>query len=330
MLANDSNMAINFTIELINAIDFRLNLPSFILITLLLPFGAVANVLTLFFFVRRETRSNLRILFIFLAIIDLLCCILTAPLIMVDLLLPRMHPSRALCKMEVFLVYFCNICCHFTLIVLAAERYNFVCRPSRRQLTLFQTKKIIAAVVGVSVFFSLPMSLVVDRITYLVTNNIYAYTCMHTLPPLWYIYEWTLFAIFFGSLIVIFTLYYLVWKTNRAVEQDEQAEPIESVNTDLRTKQINRTLLGISILYVVSLAPYIIMNNVSWSTDPESWESWVMFQMFMINLWIVNCTGKPIVYAIFYTRFREYIKGIFRRSQKVVYEENVAANETED
>ena len=324
-------MANNITLETLNSVNFQVNKPSFILITIFLPFGVIGNILSLFIFFWHETKSNLRIFMIFLTLIDLLCCILGVPFAMVDLLLPVMFPSGTLCKMKEFLLYFCHIACPCTLLTIAIERYNTICRSSRRQLNLFQTKKITLAIVGVSLLLALPMSLVADRFRFQLTDDIYGHVCNYELPVRWDIYEWTLSALFFIVFIAIFTLHGFVWKSlSRSEVQDMEAEQIDEVENveQNRNKQINRTQLGISILYLLSLLPYMVLNIVGNEESSVS-RRWLAFELFLSNLWIINCTGKTVVYALFDIRFREHLKNFFRWDKKSNDNEDETIKETE-
>lgn len=325
-------MADNNTLEFINSINFQANIPSFVLITLLLPFGVVTNLLTLFIFMWREVKCNLRIFLMFLTLADLSCCLFGVPLVMVDLLFPVMHPAAALCKMQRFVLHFCNIAGLFTLLVVAAERYNATCRSSARQLNLFQVKKITLAVIGVSLLLALPVALVSDTLKYHLVNGEYGHICWYRFPLQWDVYVWTIFAIFWASFLAIFTLYCLVWKSmNRSEPQSEESERIgSSTERDNKLRQTNKALLGVSVLCAVSLTPYIILNHVSWPKESPYVESWLTFKLFLIHLWIVNCTGKPVVYVIFDYGFRGHFKSIFWKEQQCENPENETTKDTEE
>ncbi|XP_029637956.1 neuropeptide Y receptor type 2-like [Octopus sinensis] len=319
---NNSN---NNTIEDINRQYFNILKPAFIFVSILLPVGLVGNSIALYIYGFRFQKLPVHVFLISLAVFDMIGCIFGIPLEMVALWYSKMYPSNILCKLEKFFIFYSSITSTITLLVIAVERYNKVCRHNKKQLSV-RAAKIMTVTIGFgSVGLALPGALFFEKM-----NDPFSVSSVEKVCFYRYGYErlrnyfLTSLGIDLLILTVMFFLYQRIWKvakehyipTNYTINLNLNNMNARNQNTRTYAKirQTNKILVCITFLFAISFIPGLILGItyplIEGKHIPDVAE---YFRHVVIRMWILNCTMNPIVYGLLNTRFRRIAKNIFCR-----------------
>lgn len=303
--------------------DFNVEKPAFIFVSILLPIGLVGNSIALYIYGFRFQKQPVHVFLISLAVFDMIGCIFGIPLEMVALWYSKMYPSNVLCKLEKFFIFYSSITSTITLLVIAVERYNKVCRHTKKQLSVRQAK-IMAVIIGfLSVGLALPGALFFEKMDDPYSPSDGKIICFYK-----HGYEKlrNYFLVSLGTdlliLTIMFYLYYRIWK----VAKDHYLPSNYMVNFNLnnmnarnqssktyaKISQTNKILVCITSLFGISFIPGLILGItyplIEGKHIPIIAE---YFRQVVIRMWILNCTMNPIVYGLLNTRFRRIAKSIF-------------------
>lgn len=146
----------NITLEFANQILVTRLIGGIIFLGFLIVIGLVGNAHVIYIYTRKFKNSNYRIYVLWLAILDIFNCCVTAPLVITYLCFPVTFQSDAFCKIYRFVLYFVSICSTCALVVIATDRCRKVTRPLGSQITTPQARLMCAACVGVSLLLSWP------------------------------------------------------------------------------------------------------------------------------------------------------------------------------
>ncbi|XP_052766412.1 alpha-2A adrenergic receptor-like [Mya arenaria] len=131
-----SGMAINESLTDRNDILLRMNkekvillLPVIVYVFVCIVAGIIGNVFVCYIYTHRLRRSPSRIFILFLAMLDLISCIVGAGSELSDLFQPLVFTATWSCKILRFGLSFTIISASFTLICVAFDRYYKVCKP---------------------------------------------------------------------------------------------------------------------------------------------------------------------------------------------------------
>lgn len=113
-------------------------LPVIIFVFLTITIGIIGNFLVCYIYRFRLRRSPSRYFILFLAVLDLISCVVGAASELSDLFQPYVFTSAWSCKILRFGLSFTIISASFTLICVAFDRYYKVCRP----LKAFPVRKV--------------------------------------------------------------------------------------------------------------------------------------------------------------------------------------------
>ncbi|KAH3850619.1 orexin receptor type 2-like [Dreissena polymorpha] len=104
-------------------------LPVIVYVILSVVVGIIGNTFVCYIYWRRLRRSPSRIFILFLALLDLISCVVGAGSELIDLFQPYVFTAVWSCKLLRFGLSFTIIAASFTLICVAFDRYYKVCRP---------------------------------------------------------------------------------------------------------------------------------------------------------------------------------------------------------
>ncbi|GAB1598375.1 hypothetical protein Ahia01_000114600 [Argonauta hians] len=301
------------TIESINQAMFYLAIPSLILISTLMCIGIVGNTATLYIYGFRLKKLPVYIFFISLSIFDMIACLFAIPIEMVGVIYPVMYPSTILCKLEKFLVLFSSVSSTQTLLVIAVERYNKICRHTKPQLTVSQAKVIIIVIVCFSIPISLPGGLFFDKATIPITSILEGQICGYTLgyEKIFEIYFLIYLIINFSILIILFVLHYIIWKY--AKEHADYMATMESFkknneNSYKKVRQTNKILIYITVLYAISFIPSLIIVVTNPLLDGIQLSEFVFsLREIGFRMWYFNGAINPLVYGLMNNRSRQIL-----------------------
>lgn len=318
------------TIEDINRDAFTVMRPAFILISILMPVGVFGNATAMYIYGFRFQKLPVHIFLICLAVFDMIGCLFGIPLEMVELLYPLMYPNRVLCKLERFLIYYSISTSTSTLFVIAVERYNKVCRHDKRQFSVRQAK-IMSVIIGFfCIAVALPGVLFFDKIKIPVSSNLHTQMCVYTsrYDKIFQSYFLTSLLIDIIIWVIMFLLYYRIWKV--AKRHYTRANYTESRNFGdtnahqqnlkayTKIRQTNKILVCITVLFVISLIPGLIIGIVYppryAANIPVFVES---LRQIGFRMWIFNGVINPVVYGLLNSRFRQIFLNCLRSKDVV-------------
>lgn len=145
-------------------------IPAILYVSCLMIVGLVGNILVCIFY-GCKTRFNTNSFFIIiLASFDLISCVITMPIEIVDLRFFFMFTNAPACKAARFLNSFATMGSAATLLAIAVDRHRRLCRPFKRQFQLKEAK--IACVIAAisSLVFSWPTPIFYDSVSVNVTD----------------------------------------------------------------------------------------------------------------------------------------------------------------
>ena len=311
----------NETINDLNAYIFEYNKAVVIFMSFFMFVGIVGNSLTLYIYLFRMKSSTLQIFIVHLGFVDMLGCCLSVPLEMVDLILPYMYPSDFICKLQVLILYYTCTASSFSLLVIAVERFNRVCRPLARQISTFYSKWIVVGVSLVSLFISIPTCLDFHRGEIQFENGIVGYGCNADISLFWEVNYYILTSLYLLCLLIMFILYFFIWRkarqhfrqldARRHKKPKDDSDKLTHLNQETThiSSQVNLTIFSITTLFVVSFAPNFILNFAHPVYTPNTY---IVIKIFH-RLWVLNCSLNPVVYGIFNQEFRQECKRLFSK-----------------
>lgn len=146
----------NITLELANQILVTRLIGGVIFLAILIVIGLVGNAHVIYVYTRKFKNSNYRIYVLWLAILDIFNCSVSAPLVIIYLCNAVTFQSEVFCKTYRFILYFASICSTCALVVIAIDRCRKVTRPLGTQITTSQARLMCAACLGISLLLSWP------------------------------------------------------------------------------------------------------------------------------------------------------------------------------
>ena len=152
----DANATSSVTLDDVNRVLTLRLLGGIIFLSSLIVIGLFGNVHVLYVYCRKYKKSNYRIYVLWLAILDILNCTITAPLVIFYLFTPVVYPNDIFCKIFRFMLYFFAMCSTSALVVIAVDRCRKVLKPLKRQITTTQAKKLCVLCLLVALVLSWP------------------------------------------------------------------------------------------------------------------------------------------------------------------------------
>ncbi|KAL4238915.1 hypothetical protein ACF0H5_003622 [Mactra antiquata] len=243
---NNSNTTIDADAILwrLNAEKIILLLPVIIFVVVTVIVGIVGNSLVCYIYTYRLRRSPSRYFILFLALLDLISCIVGAGSEISDLLQPYVFSATWSCKILRSGLSFTIISASFTLICVAFDRYYKVCKP----LKAFPVKKVKILCVMVtilSIVLSSP-ALAIFGLKSVETDyeGVVGHECSTNdairktaVPIIYYVILFTAFLI----LLISFVLLYVrigveIWKRKKLTIGETLPELIRNIHTKRSTK----------------------------------------------------------------------------------------------
>lgn len=154
----------NITLEFANQILVTRLIGGIIFVGILIVIGLVGNAHVIYVYSRKFKNSNYRIYVLWLAILDIFNCSVSAPMVVIYLCYPVTFQTEAFCKIYRFILYFASICSTCALVVIAIDRCRKVTAPLGIQITSVQARLLCSSCFVVSAVLSWP-ALILYRIT---------------------------------------------------------------------------------------------------------------------------------------------------------------------
>ena len=185
--------------------------------------GLIGNSLVCYIYSFRLLRSPSRIFILFLAVLDLISCVVGSGSELTDLFQPYTFTTAWSCKLLRFGLSFTIIAASFTLICVAFDRYYKVCRPLKA-FPVRKVKKLCICVALLSVLLSSPALIIFGTKTVQTDHDGITGTECSTadgvkgthLPIIYYFTLFTTFVILLGSFILLYVrIGQEIWKRKR-------------------------------------------------------------------------------------------------------------------
>ncbi|XP_059165270.1 uncharacterized protein LOC131947897 [Physella acuta] len=186
--------------------------PAMIFMGMLMFIGIVGNSTVIFVFIYRVQKSVQRVLLIYLAVFDLLTCMLSMPFEIHDMLHYYTFQGEELCKSFRFVVIFFTLGSSCTLLAIAYFRYRTFCKPQGRAPSVKQAQWSFVLLVFGSAIFSWPAPILYGiRTKPTIVPNLCSQDCTfsdHFAGTMWpAVYTLCLFVAFVLEVIILSVFY---------------------------------------------------------------------------------------------------------------------------
>lgn len=203
----------------------QLHIPAILYVTVLMILGSFGNTLVCIYYGCKSKRSTKSFFIVTLAAFDLVVCLITMPLDIVDLRFFFIYRNVPGCKIPRFLNHIAAIGSASTLIAIAVDRYKRICKPLTPQLEIRHARIAIVLAGTYSLLVSWPSLILYDSVKVNVTDNrnttipiiYHAYVCTTSKAEgnkgyLW-AYNSLLLFVLLSATIVLCTLYSLIGRS---------------------------------------------------------------------------------------------------------------------
>ncbi|KAL3889955.1 hypothetical protein ACJMK2_002270 [Sinanodonta woodiana] len=141
-------------------INVLLFLPVLVIYVVIMTAGIIGNIFVLIIYKNKFKRSSSRIFILSLAAMDLLVCLFGIPYHVLDLINPYTYTNDVACKCLSFIMTFFTFGSTFVLTVVGVERFFKICRPLKKQVSYFGTRKACGIAILSSLLVSWPNALI--------------------------------------------------------------------------------------------------------------------------------------------------------------------------
>ncbi|KAL3889965.1 hypothetical protein ACJMK2_002279 [Sinanodonta woodiana] len=161
-MSDDKNGSMNMTatLEEKNAVEAQLLLPVLVIYVVIMTAGIIGNIFVLIIYNNKFKRSSSRIFILSLAAMDLMACVFGIPYHVLDLINPYTYTNHVACKCLSFVMTFFTLGSVFVLTVVGVDRFFKICRPLKKQVSDFGTRKACGIAILTSLLVSWPNALI--------------------------------------------------------------------------------------------------------------------------------------------------------------------------
>lgn len=145
-------------------------LPAIVYVAVLMIVGFIGNILVCIFYGCKTKPNPNSFFIIILATFDLISCVITMPIEIMDLRFFYIFTNGAACKSARFLNYFTTMGSASTLLAIAIDRHRRMCRPFRKQWDLKDARIACLIAAGFSLVLSWPAPIFYGSVSVNVTD----------------------------------------------------------------------------------------------------------------------------------------------------------------
>ncbi|OWF38818.1 Growth hormone secretagogue receptor type 1 [Mizuhopecten yessoensis] len=303
--------------------------------------GLIGNNLVIFIYFRRFRKSNYRIYVLWLAILDIVNCTVSAPLVIIYMLFPVTFPSDIFCKVFRFILYFLSMMSTSALVVIAIDRCRKVLHPLRRQISTNQAKFLcfISVIISLALSWPAPILFGLSDVQTGVPG-LTGFRCITANK-----YKKTLYMILYSSvtslyfiavttsLIIVYTLIgRQIFKHNvfrssmrkmSSLSTDYDDSPRRGSKAssngcaNYSVRKTTWTLGVVTIAYILSALPHHALALLYFlSKDLDCKLDLLESQFYYTFIWsyFVNSAINPFIYGFRDKKFRKEVKLIYSKS----------------
>ncbi|XP_062591745.1 trace amine-associated receptor 4-like [Saccostrea cucullata] len=313
------------TLEDINTVFMRRNIPGIYFISLQMTLSLIGNVSVLLLYSTKSKVSNYRVYVLFLVMLDLISCVFVMPFAILSLYYPVNFPSNFICKAGYFLGFFVHIASSLVLVLIAVDRFLKVCRPLKKQLTEQQSKLSCLFICVFSLGFSwfTPLLYGNSQVDTNI-NHVVGTRCFLENDPLTItIAQWNYIALTVMLVIVTVFLCVLYSLILRRIRSHSKYCTVRTKNRqkgqqkNLNIGKTTMTFLIISVVYLINALTHDILALVLHiQKNLECFMGFYGGALYYIFLWTIflNNVSNPFIYGLSDDRFSTMFKGMFQRN----------------
>ena len=268
-------------------------IPNSVILILYIITGVIGNAAVIFVYKSKmKVKQDNRYFVLFLAELDLFAVVVSASYTLFLNFYMVLPKSGAVCKIFSFISQMTAITSCFVLLYIAIHRFKLVCRPLKKQLSLFWKKVLLGIGVLVGVILSLPIFAFYGEFeVHHPTLNVTGYMCGESnetdlQKKLFSIYTLILGVCAVGVLVAIGVLYFFILRTMRGrsltfKKRQESRKKMQEF-LDLRTNEsgsndfLNETTATGLSNSCSSVNLNQIVNNVNNGNEKHPRASWVV------------------------------------------------------
>ncbi|XP_062587590.1 cholecystokinin receptor type A-like [Saccostrea cucullata] len=153
------------------------NIAAIVYASVLLLVGVPGNCLVCYIYFRWKEKTSSQIFILSLAIVDLFNCLVTMPTELAMMTNPMDFDFNVICKLSRFFTYLCNTIAALIMIVIAVDRYQRICHPSKTNMTVRHAKTAVGVCFVISVFTTWPALVMYGTLTTVLGSNAFAKNC---------------------------------------------------------------------------------------------------------------------------------------------------------
>lgn len=221
-------------LDALNAEEVARLVPLVCYLTIILLTGLPGNLLVILVYRQNYHNSNSKMFVIWLAIIDLLNCIILI-LEIVNVVHQFNFPDEYLCKITIFITLWPTLVSGISLCAISYERYRKVCKPLAWQISNRIVKRLCLTIVGLSLLLSWPSLILFGlREVPIHSHNITGHECMfkneYDDTASLKIYSGLLWITFVISLTVLVVFYFMIGRKVFAQLEKRRSQPSPSAS----------------------------------------------------------------------------------------------------
>ncbi|XP_055848163.1 neuropeptide F receptor isoform X2 [Episyrphus balteatus] len=310
-----------------------------VMYSVLIVFGAVGNILVVIAVVRKPMMRTARNLFILnLAISDLLLCLVTMPLTLMEIL-SKFWPfgtCAVLCKMIAMLQATSIFVSTISISAIAFDRYQVIVYPTRSNLQLMGAVSILVGIWLLALILASPMFIFkqlvhADIPILLQTVGIKSITfCIEDWPHLHGRFYYSIFSLcvqYLMPIVIVSGAYFGIYNKlkSRITVVAVQTSSQRKVERGRRMKRTNCLLISIAVIFGVSWLPLNIFNLYADIKRSAVTQSIMVGYAFCHMIGMSSACSNPLLYGWLNDNFRKEFQELLCRYKEPT---NVALNGT--
>lgn len=325
-------------------------MPVVVFLVMLMLVGTIGNILVIYVYGWRLKSTTQNFLFTWMAVTDLMKCLLGLPFEIVDLRNEYLYENSAACKLMRFLLVLLTLMSVNLLTCIAVDRYRRVCKPLYRQIEKYHAKiglllsSLVALIVAGPALFLYGLRTVNTLVG--VRGQECSVQDKHNGQPFHIAYqvaEVTIFVFFLATLVYLYRGIWVEISRHKnylvqcvsTINLPEQSFVNNETETAAKKRgQLDRFLtfklissnkpiaiaLAVTVVFVVSYLPYVCLMAVSAlipdMDQMQPGSSLVLYQLGL-KLHFISSVSGVFIYGAMSEIFRRQVKTVFCKTNEI-------------
>ncbi|XP_076461664.1 QRFP-like peptide receptor [Babylonia areolata] len=281
--------------------------------------GTMGNVLVIVVVVLvRDMRTPMNWYLVNLSVADLLVLLVCQPAALTEFFArDRWFLGAGLCKMVPFLEHTVLHASTLIIVAITVERYYAICQPLKKLAMLHKPRplRVLPCLWGVASLTAVPFVIMTNLQHTLFFDGTPCEVCATSVREKWHFsYVIGMFVVFFAlPMLLLLWLYVCIIRRLRSPDSAirfGQAQGVAGMSTQRTRKNVVKMLVGIVVLFFVSLMP--VRCVIIWQIfTPDVQIQGMGPERYYNLMWItrllmyVNSAGNPIIYSLISSKFQE-------------------------